>query len=188
MSKTLSPSHRTIITTCLLFFISYLTMKMSVPLLPQLHKIFHASSEVFKFSMSAFFFCYAISQLIWGSLASTRHHKTTMTYGLSFAIVGTFIICCSTHAWMYVLGRCLEGIGMGVCSPLNRTIIAKNCEPSQLSRAILYLAILFNIMPFVSPSIGVLVASSGYWRLVFIILLLITISTLLFFAKFHAII
>ena len=180
MLNRLSNSTRAMLSTCLLLFVSYLTMKISVPLLPHLPSVFHVSASLFKFSMSAFFFCYALSQLFWGAISSSQGLYRAMSLGLSTAIAGTVVILCSTHAWLFIVGRCFEGVGMGVCSPLNRAIIGRYCASTDIPKAILYLAILFNLMPFISPSIGVVLASLGSWRLVFWVLGAVVILITLF--------
>ena len=85
MKITESESKKTILACCLLLFISYFSMKIGVPLLPELHRHFGVSTQVFKFSMAAFLFFYACSQLVWGCYADHVGHRQAMTIGLLLA-------------------------------------------------------------------------------------------------------
>lgn len=166
--KTASENKQSLFLVFTLFALGWATIKISLPVLPQLTTIFHTSESTIKLTISLFLFGYAFSQLIWATLAEMIGRRIVILIALSFAIVGGIIITFSTNMPNYILGRILEGIGMGVASPLGRAILADTHDRQQIARALAAVSSVNCLMPALIPIICGFILFIFGWRYIFI--------------------
>ena len=94
------------------------TMKLSLPALPVLQSVFHTNQDAIKLSVALFFICYACSQLVWGVFGESSGRRHPLLLGLFISIIGTVMVIFSNTISLYIIGHCIEGIGVGAMSPL----------------------------------------------------------------------
>ena len=72
-------------------FLAWMAVKLPMPALPLLGNIFHASSQVFKISVTLNLLGFALSQIFWGTLSDRYGRRVFMICAFSVTIVGTLI-------------------------------------------------------------------------------------------------
>jgi len=167
----------------ILFVIAWITMKLSLPVLPTLIEVFQTTPSKLKLSVSLFLICYASSQLIWGVLSEKFGRKPIILSGILVAIIGTLTITFSHKITTYITGRCIEGIGMGVVSPVGRAILSDVFSRKRLAKTLAVLSSITGLMPALAPIFGGFILIFMGWRTIFILFLILLISYLLFSYK-----
>ncbi|HJO96106.1 MAG TPA: MFS transporter [Victivallales bacterium] len=163
----------TVIISILLFTIAWASMKISLPALPTLIKIFNTSSNEIMLSVSMFFAAFALSQLFWGAFSDKYGRKPTLVTGIFIALIGTAVVIFSREINIYILGRCIEGIGMGVCSPSARAIITDIYDKKKIAAFLTVSSSIVGLMPAAAPITGGFLLKYFGWRSIFIFMFLV---------------
>ncbi len=164
----LSSENKKIVRYGMLFLaLAYMSIKLSVPALPLLQYQFHTSASLLKLSASLFLICFALSQLILGSIARFMHRKHMIYLTVGIAILGTLISMTAYSITQFMLGRCIEGLGMGAASPICRILMGDRLNKMQIARMAIYIGVIFNLMPFFATTLGQYIIIYLGWRFIF---------------------
>lgn len=163
----------------ILFSLGWIAMKLSLPILPQLSMILHTTPWLMKLSISVFFVCYAASQFIWAALSEKYGRRPIILIGLCVAVLGTIVTIYSHDGWHYILGRCIEGVGIGIASPLGRAMISDCFEAKEIARMLAIVGCVNGLMPAFAPIIGGYIFTAFGWKSVYLLFLLLTTSYLI---------
>jgi MFS transporter, DHA1 family, 2-module integral membrane pump EmrD len=173
----------TVIISILLFIIAWGSMKISLPALPTLVKTFNTSSNKVMLSVSMFFCAFALSQLFWGAFSDKYGRKPTIVVGILISILGTAIVIFSIGINSYILGRCIEGVGVGVCSPSARAIITDIYNRKKIARFLTISGSVVGLMPAVAPIIGGFILQYFGWRYIFVFMFILILLFLIIIYK-----
>ncbi|MCK5839018.1 MAG: MFS transporter [Bacteroidales bacterium] len=157
-----------------LVILSWTSIKIVLPALPVLPNAFNCQDEGVKMSVSVYLILYACIQPFWGGMVQKLGCRKTLFYSMMVSIIGSLIAMSAISLPMYIIGRSLEGIGMGAASPVGRTMIANTFEKKELSRRIGLISGVAAAMPAVTPIIGGYLMKWMDWRAIFGFLLLIS--------------
>ena len=99
----------------LMFYtVGQITSDMYVPSMPAITTMFHSTSAMIQWSMSAYMLGFSLSQLIYGPLTDHYGRRNIILIGLAIGIIGTLICFWAVSPGMLIIGRLIQGIGMGV--------------------------------------------------------------------------
>ena len=115
--------------------LSYMSIKLSTPALPLLQYQFHTEAFYLKLSGMLYLIFFALSQLLWGAISRFFARRHIIFWGLFVASIGTLVTMVSVTVWMFILGRVIEGIGMGVGSCLCRILMSDRLEKQEIAHA-----------------------------------------------------
>jgi len=147
--------------------ISYMSIKLSVPVLPILAKVFEVNPIYLKLSATCFLLSLAASQVWWGGVARFLDRRRIIFLGLAVAMVGTICAMCATNVWVFIIGRAIEGAGVGVASPICRVLMADTLTHHQMAKISFFFGVIFNFAPFIAPTLGQYLIIYLGWRSVF---------------------
>ena len=165
-----------------LFMLLWASMKLSLPVLPSLEHVFDTSIDTVKMSVSLFFISFAVSQLIWATFSEIYGRRAILLIAIAVAILGTVFIIFSFNMTTYMIGRCIEGIGMGALSPVGRAVLGDIHDKKSFAQTIAVISGCAAVMPAIAPIIGGIIVTLTNWRVVFIFFcLLITIFNIKMF-------
>ncbi len=159
--------------------LSWLSIKISMPALPILSEVFHSTPSGVKLSVTLFFVFFALSQPIWGGIAQKIGCRPTLLVGVMVSIVGSVIAMLAFDLPTYILGRSLEGLGMGSASPIARTILTDVFDRKSLARSMGTISGAASIMPALAPIIGGYLLTWIDWRAIFGFFLILSVIYLL---------
>ena len=108
-----------------MFFLSWFIMKVSLPALPYLVRVFQTTESTLKLSISVFFVSLALSQLAWGAISEKTGRKKAVFLGILLCVIGTLVVITASNVTQYIIGRGLEGCGVGAISPCGRAILGR---------------------------------------------------------------
>ena len=119
------------------------------------------------FFITAFFIFFALSQPIWGGIAQKIGCRPTLLIGVFVSIVGSLIAMLAFDLPSYIVGRSLEGLGMGSASPIARTILTDILDRKSLAKSMGTISGVASTMPAVAPIIGGYLLTWIDWRAIF---------------------
>lgn len=167
-----------------MILVSWISIKVILPALPELNKVLNTSSANIQLSVSVFLLVFSLSRLVWGPVAHLHGITKTLSIAIYISIVGSVISMLSFNFPMYLAGRTLEGIGMG-CIPIISMAIAPNIfEKKELSQKMAIVLGVASVMPAVSPIIGGYLMKFLEWRSIFGFLLLLSVI-LIFLSRIY---
>lgn len=154
-------------------------MKISLPALPTLIHYFHTTPSIMKLAVSLYFACYASSQLFWGALSEKYGRRPSILSGLLIAVMGTLITMFAQNSTIYILGRCIEGIGIGVASPVGRAVITDLFDIKEISKILAIVGCINGLMPALAPIAGGFIIAEFGWRYIFLFFLVLSTGYLI---------
>lgn len=164
--------------------LSYMSIKLSVPVLPILQVVFQTDPILLKLSATIFLLSLALSQIWWGGVARYLDRRQIIFSGLAVAMFGTIMAMFSTNVTVFIIGRSIEGIGVGVASPICRVLMADTLSHYQITKMSFFFGVIFNFAPFIAPTLGQYLIIYLGWRSVFgFFFIFLLIYYFLFYAK-----
>jgi len=159
--------------------LSWMSIKISMPALPRLSEVFHSTPGGVKLSVTVFFIFFALSQPIWGGIAQKIGCRPTLLVGILVSIAGSLIAMLAFDLPTYIIGRALEGLGMGSASPIARTILTDVLDRKNLARSMGTISGAASTMPALAPIIGGYLLTWIDWRAIFGFFLILSVLYLL---------
>jgi len=152
--------------------LSWTSIKIVLPALPALGNLFHSTAGV-KLSVSLYLIFFACSQPVWGGIVQKTSCRQTLFYSLFVTMTGTLIAMSSFNLPLYLIGRTLEGVGMGAASPIGRTLFTDVFGRKELARRMGVISGCAALMPAVAPITGGYLMTYIDWRAIFVFFLLL---------------
>lgn len=147
------------------------SVNVFLPALPTMIRYFHSDPHTIKLSITVFLIGFSVSQFFWGSLSERIGRKKPILWGLFISCIGSFLSMSATTVSTFIIGRLIEGAGIGCASGLCRTVLTDAFEGVALTRAISYLTTFVNASPAIAPIIGGYLLLWFGWRSIFLFLL-----------------
>lgn len=152
----------------LLWILSWFALKFVLPAFPSLVSTFGASHHQLQLSIVAFLLCYALTQPFWGSSSERFGRRPVLLLALAICALGSAVVIVSQSMEIYMLGRCLEGLGAGAISPVCRALFVDSYERTVLAKKVAVISSIVALMPAVAPLLaGYMVVQLG-WRSLFV--------------------
>ena len=166
-------SKRTTIFILIMFIaiMSQLSFDNYLPSLPYLTTLFHAKAATLRLTVIIFIFGAGLSSFFFGILSDRVGRKISLLYALFSFTIGNLICLLAFGPVFLIIGRLLQGIGVGGCLTLNRVVLCDVTEnQSELARFGSYLSTAISVIPAISPTIGAYIFVHLGWRANFILL------------------
>ncbi len=170
-----------ILMACGYFFAS----DMYVPSMPDIAHYYHVDTSVVRMTISFFLISLAFSQLYYGPASDKYGRKGMIIIGSVVYLIGSIVCYSSESIQMLILGRVIQGAGVGALMSLSRTIIQDSANKKQFLNVMAWLSIFFLVAPAMAPVIGGFLQTYFGWRstfvfmIVFVLILLAVIITFL---------
>ncbi len=152
-----------------------------VPAFTNIQAYFGTKPAMVQLSLTVYFITFGIFQIIYGSLSDVIGRKKPLVAGLAFGLVGSVLVRYSSNIDIFLLGRIVQGIGMGGVSGIGGAILVDyfSKSPADLARKNTYVSIGYNITPVVAPYIGGLLLYLFQWHAIFDFLFIYNLLVLL---------
>lgn len=155
--------------------LNWFSVKIVLPALPFLVKYFDTTTSYIQLSVTIYLIAFSISRLFWGSLAEKYGNVRVYYPGLIISLIGIIISMTSNSLTQYIIGRTLEGIGIGCLAPSSRAMLTVTFEKDELSRKMIYVSVAASSMLGISPIIGGWIMKILNWRAIFGFLMIFSI-------------
>lgn len=126
----------------------------------------------------------AITTPIVGKLSDLYGRKRFYLGGLVVFMLGAVISGLAPTFWVLILGRAVQGVGMGTLMPLSQTIIGDLIPPRQRGTYQGYMGAVFGVATVGGPLVGGAITDAWGWRWLFFAGLPVGIVALALIARF----
>lgn len=127
---------------------------MYLPSLPAIAHNFGVSEHYVQATIAVYLLTVSFSQLFYGPMSDRFGRKALLCLGLSIAFIGSVIGMLAHHLIWLVLGRAIQGIGMGSTVALFRSILRDVFSGKQLTKVLAWIGTFFSIAPAIAPVLG----------------------------------
>jgi DHA1 family bicyclomycin/chloramphenicol resistance-like MFS transporter len=144
------------------------------PALPKIAEHFAASNTLVQNTVTAYVLGMALVVLPAGLIADAIGRKRVLLTGLGLMTL-TSIGCALADSLPMMIGlRFLQGLGAGTCLLLAATVAADCFRGTKLVSVLGLLGAAWGSAPVVAPAVGGFISQFGSWRLVFVVLAVLT--------------
>ncbi|MDC1435625.1 multidrug effflux MFS transporter [Gammaproteobacteria bacterium] len=132
--------------------------------------------------ISSLFVGLAIGILFFGPFADSFGRKKAIYLGISIFLFGCIASIFSNSFEIMLLGRVLQGFGTASCRIATMCMIRDKFEGNAMARIMSFIMIIFILSPALAPSLGQVILLFAHWRVIFIVMFFIGISSVAWLA------
>ena len=161
-----------------LAILSVLSTDFYVPAMPDMVGLLHTTHTLIKLSVTVYMLGLALSPLAFGPLSDRFGRRPILLLCAGLGLVGSVLCWIAPDVQILILGRLLQGIGLGGVLSLARTIGSDLFEKNEFAQVAGVISLCVSIGPAIAPVIGGYLHVQWGWRSIFMLLaILISIST-----------
>lgn len=170
--KSISTGRFFIFAILILGSIGFVATDLYLPSLPSIMVGFSTTKGLVQLTLSFYLFSFAASQLFYGPFSEKVGRKRVVLYGLLLTMVGSIVCIFSPNIGILIVGRCIEGIGVGAGASVMRAILRDVYVGDELARKGSYIAVGVGIFMAIAPIIGGYIEDFFGWRFNFVFMVL----------------
>ncbi len=155
----------------LLMVLMQATTDQYIPSLPAITKQFQSSEASIQLTISLFMLGLSISHIIYGPLSDKIGRKPPLIYGIGVSIFGSLCCFLAPSVLILIMGRFLQGFGIGCCSSVGRSLVRDLFTDKKLAKVGSYVGIVSVFIMVASPTLGGYIQEHFGWRANFLFLL-----------------
>jgi DHA1 family 2-module integral membrane pump EmrD-like MFS transporter len=183
------PLFKVLVISLLMGSSYFFASDMYAPSLPYMANALNVSSGTVQQTVSIFFIFVAISQLCCGPLSECFGRRPIAIIGSLLFAIGSLICTSSQDINVLILGRLVQGIGVGALYLLCRTILLDSFSKAQLIGIMSWFGILFLTLPGLTPTLGGILQTHFGWQanfwFMFALAIIIFLAITLFLGETH---
>lgn len=172
-------SYSILLVTVLIAFLGMLAADIYLPSLPIITSDLSISVAQSKLTISSYMFALAISQLFYGLISDKYGRRRVILFGVIISIVGSLNCALASGIWSLLIGRFIQGIGVGAGVSLCRTILRDCFSGTKLAQMNSYASALMTLAPTIGPILGGYIQNWINWRASFIFIVLVMLLGLI---------
>lgn len=131
-----------------------ISLDIIFPSLPAMTHLLHVTNSTIQLTVSCYLLGYAVSQLIYGSLSDQYGRKPILFIGTFIYLVGGGVCLVTTTIVPLVIGRLIQGLGVGAAGLLSRVILRDSFEGDLMAKMTSYTSAAIIIGISIAPVIG----------------------------------
>ena len=132
--------------------------------------------------ISIIFLGLAFGQLFFGPLSDTIGRKPAIYAGYALFIAGSLLSIVATSFSVMLIGRLLQGLGASAPRAVTLALVRDRFGGRALAQIMSFIITFIVLVPMIAPSLGQAILLYYSWRAIFVILILLAILTLSWFA------
>lgn len=138
-----------------------------LPALPFISSELGAAPAEAQLTLTAFLGAFAVTQIVVGPVSDRFGRRIVLYFGLGMFIVGSAVCFAAGSIEALILGRVLQAIGGGACTVAARAVVRDSFDGPALQKVMALIAILFALVPGLTPLFGGLLQEFAGWRIIF---------------------
>ncbi|QAV24470.1 purine nucleoside transporter PunC [Proteus hauseri] len=162
-----------------LSMLGYLAIDMYLPAFGMMQRELSISEGAISNSLSIFLFGFAIAQLLWGPLSDKIGRKPVLLIGLSLFSFGCLGMLWVDSATSLLAMRFLQAFGVCSAAVIWQALVIDRFDESRSQHVFALIMPLVALSPALAPLIGAWFLQHGGWRMIFILLMAVTIVLML---------
>ena len=164
----------------LLVTLGQVTADIYLPSLPAITLALNSSPQAIQSTLAIFMFGYGASQLIYGPLSDRFGRRQPILWGIALNAIASFLCMVTPNVEILLLGRLLQGLGVGACNAVGRSVMRDVLSGSLLAKFGSKVSMVGTFVIATAPTLGGYIQNYLNWRANFIFLFLYSISSWIF--------
>jgi DHA1 family bicyclomycin/chloramphenicol resistance-like MFS transporter/DHA1 family 2-module integral membrane pump EmrD-like MFS transporter len=148
-----------------------MTADQYIPSLPAITKVFHSNEASIQLTLSLFMLGLSISHVFYGPLSDKVGRKPPLMFGVGISILGSLCCFLAPSVSVLIVGRFIQGVGIGCCGSVGRSLVRDLFTDRVLSKIGSYVGIVSVFIMVASPVLGGYFQERFGWRFNFLFLL-----------------
>lgn len=185
-SSSESPDTRPKVSLPLLVFIAFsgtLAMHIFVPALPSAAHDLRTDSQTIQLAITVYILGLALGQLVYGPLSDAIGRRNAILAALAIYILGAVGSALAVSANTLIAARFLQSLGGAGGLALTRVVVSDTSQGSSATKSIAILNLILLLGPGFAPVIGAEISELLGWRMIFVALAIMGITTFAFCVK-----
>ncbi|WP_337239143.1 purine nucleoside transporter PunC [Proteus faecis] len=162
-----------------LSMLGYLAIDMYLPAFGMMQRELSISEGAISNSLSIFLFGFAVAQLLWGPLSDKVGRKPILLVGLSLFSLGCLGMLWVENATGLLAMRFLQAFGVCSAAVIWQALVIDRFDESRAQRVFALIMPLVALSPALAPLIGASLLNHGGWRMIFMLLMAVTLVLML---------
>lgn len=135
-----------------------------------------------QYVIAAVFLGLAIGQLFYGPISDSTGRKPAIYFGFGLFLLGCLLSIFATNFTVMLIGRLLQGLGVASPRIVSLALIRDQYQGREMARFVSLVMTVFILVPVLAPALGQFILIFAEWRAIFVVLLLLGLATLAWFA------
>lgn len=162
-----------------LSMLGYLAIDMYLPAFGMMQRELAISEGAISNSLSIFLFGFAVAQLLWGPLSDKVGRKPILLIGLSLFSLGCLGMLWVESATGLLAMRFLQAFGVCSAAVIWQALVIDRFDESRAQHVFALIMPLVALSPALAPLIGASLLEHGGWRMIFMLLMAVTLVLML---------
>jgi Bcr/CflA subfamily drug resistance transporter len=158
--------------------IGFVATDIYLPSFPFIQNDFATSKGLIQFSLSIYLLSFSLSQLVYGPLSDRYGRIKIVKIGLLLSLLGTLLCICAFDISSLLVGRFVQGFGLGAGAVIARAIMRDAYAGTELARFGSFVVMGRSILMASAPFFGGYIQHYMGWRSNFIFVFLYTLLAL----------
>lgn len=162
-----------------LSMLGYLAIDMYLPAFGMMQRELSISEGDISNSLSIFLFGFAVAQLLWGPLSDKVGRKPILLIGLGLFALGCLGMLWVESATGLLAMRFLQAFGVCSAAVIWQALVIDRFDESRAQHVFALIMPLVALSPALAPLIGASLLNHGGWRMIFMLLMAVTLVLML---------
>lgn len=149
------------------------TTDQYIPSLPAITQFFHSNEGTLQLTLTFFMLGLSISHVFYGPLSDRIGRKPPLLFGVGLSILGSVFCFMAPSTSVLILGRFIQGFGIGVCNSVGRSLIRDLFTDRMLAKIGSYVGVVSIFIMAASPTLGGYLQEHVGWRANFLFLIVL---------------
>jgi DHA1 family bicyclomycin/chloramphenicol resistance-like MFS transporter len=171
----LHPITRRAIVLGLLIAVGAFAIDMYIPGFAAIARDLHSDAGTVQLTMTAYFLSLAIGQIIYGPLSDAYGRRRPIFAGLGIFAASSIAAAFAPSVGALIAARFLQGIGAAATAVVPMAVISDEHAGPDATRLMSLAMLALSVSPILAPSFGGVLVQYSSWRMIFVVLTIITI-------------
>jgi DHA1 family bicyclomycin/chloramphenicol resistance-like MFS transporter len=149
---------------------------MYIPGFAAIARDLHTHPGTVELSMTSFFVALAIGQVIYGPVSDTLGRKGPTFVGLGIFAVASVGAAFAPSIGVLIASRFFQGLGAAATAVIPMAVIRDEYTGPDAARLLSLAMLALSVSPILAPVLGGLLVQYTSWRLIFVVLIIITLT------------
>lgn len=163
--------------------LAHITADLYVPSLSFIVLDLKTTTHLVQFSLALFLFGFGFSHLFYGPISDSLGRRKPILWGIGLSIIGSLICFLAPSIEVLLIGRLLQGCGVGATTSVGQSVMRDLFAGEQLAKIGSLLGTVMVIVTASSPILGGYIQHFFSWRMHFLLLFILTVIAWLFIWK-----
>ncbi|CAH0541047.1 MFS transporter [Vibrio marisflavi] len=175
----MNTNSRFIYTIYAIFFVAYLTLSSTAPILLTISQKSHISMTDLQLGVSLLFFFFSVSSIVLGPVSDFVGRRNVLLIAQSVSFIGLVLCAFSDSFYTFTFGLIIIGLGTGAFSVVSRSIVNHAIKDHHLLfKAYTSFSVLVIAGPIVATKMSIEMAQFLNWHLIYAVLAVLVLCVL----------